>query len=92
MPKRNSDDRQEFMNQVNARMLRAIDSQTNFAMVNPIRPPEQVILHFKKNNILIGPLYPALAKYTRVSIRTTEEMQAFWRAWDLMPPTDKMAM
>ena len=90
--KRNSDDRQEFMNQVNARMLRAIDLQTNFAMVNPMRPPEQVILHFKKNNILIGPLYPALAKYIRVSIGTPGEMQAFWRAWDLMPPTDKMAM
>jgi histidinol-phosphate aminotransferase len=90
--KRNTDDRQEFMNQVNARMLRAIDSQTNFVMVNPMRPPEEVVEHLKKNNILIGPIYPALGKYNRVSLGTPSEMQMFWRAWDLMPPTGKMAM
>ena len=90
--KRNSDDRQEFMNQVNARMLRAIDSQTNFAMVNPMRPPDEVIEHLKKNHILIGPKYPVLDKYIRVSLGTPSEMQAFWRAWDLMPPSGKMAM
>jgi histidinol-phosphate/aromatic aminotransferase/cobyric acid decarboxylase-like protein len=80
------------MNQVNARMLRAIDSQTNFVMVNPMRPPEEVIEHLKKNNILIGPVYPALSKYNRISLGTPGEMQLFWRAWDLMPPTGKMAM
>jgi histidinol-phosphate aminotransferase len=90
--KRNTDDRQEFMNQVNARMLRAIDSQTNFVMVNPMRPPEEVVEHLKKNNILIGPVYPALSKYNRISLGTPGEMQLFWRAWDLMPPTGKMAM
>jgi histidinol-phosphate aminotransferase len=90
--KRNTDDRQEFMNQVNARMLRAIDSQTNFVMVNPMRAPDEVIEHLKKNNILIGPKYAVLEKYIRVSLGTPSEMQAFWRAWDLMPPTGKMAM
>ena len=90
--KRNSDDRQEFMNQVYARMLRAIDSQSNFVMVNPMRPPDEVIEHLKKNNILIGPKYPVLDKYIRVSLGTSSEMQAFWRVWDLMPPTGKMAM
>lgn len=90
--KRNSDDRQEFMNQVNARMLRAIDSQANFVMVNPMRPPDEVIEHLKKNNILIGPKYPVLDKYIRVSLGTPREMGIFWRAWDLMPPTGKMAM
>jgi len=90
--KRNADDRQEFMNQVNARMLRAIDSQTNFVMVNPMRSPDEVIEHLKKNNILIGPKYPVLDKYIRVSLGTPSEMQAFWRAWDLMPTTGKMAM
>jgi histidinol-phosphate aminotransferase len=90
--KRNTDDRQEFMNQVNARMLRAIDSQTNFVMVNPMRSPDEVIEHLKKNNILIGPKYPILDKYIRVSLGTPREMQAFWRAWDLMPATGKMAM
>ena len=90
--KRNTDDRQEFMNQVNARMLRAIDSQANFAMVNPMRPPDEVIEHLKKNHILIGPKYPVLDKYIRVSFGTPEEMQVFWQAWDLMAPTGKMAM
>ena len=90
--KRNADDRQEFMNQVNARMLRAIDSQTNFVMVNPMRPPDEVIEHLKKNNILIGPKYPVVDKYIRVSLGTPSEMQAFWRVWDLMPTTGKMAM
>ena len=90
--KRNTDDRQEFMNQVNARMLRAIDSQANFVMVNPMRPPDEVIEHLKKNHILIGPKYPVLDKDIRVSLGTPAEMQAFWRAWDLMPATGKMAM
>ncbi|HXN53814.1 MAG TPA: aminotransferase class I/II-fold pyridoxal phosphate-dependent enzyme [Candidatus Acidoferrum sp.] len=90
--KRNTDDRQEFMNQANARMLRCIDSQTNFVMMNPQRPPDEVIEHLKKHNILIGPKYPALDKYIRVSLGTPEEMKIFWQAWDLMPPTGKMAM
>jgi len=90
--KRNTDDRQEFMNQVNARMLHAIDSQANFVMVNPMRPPDEVIEHLKKNHILIGPKYPVLDKYIRVSLGTPGEMQAFWRVWDLMPSTGKMAM
>lgn len=90
--KRNADDRQEFMNQVNARMLRALDSHTNFVMVNPMRPPEVVIEHLKKNNILIGPRIPAMDKYIRVSLGTPADMQEFWRVWDLMPPPPKMAM
>jgi histidinol-phosphate aminotransferase len=90
--KRNTDDRQEFLNQVNERMIRALDSHTNFVMVNPMRPPDDVIEHLKHNHILIGPKYPVLDKYIRVSLGTPAEMQAFWRAWDLMPPTGKMAM
>jgi histidinol-phosphate aminotransferase len=90
--KRNTDDRQEFMNQVNARMLRALDSHTNFVMVNPMRPPDEVIEHLKKNNILIGPRIPAMDKYIRVSLGTPAEMREFWRVWDLMPAPPKMAM
>jgi len=90
--KRNTDDRQEFMNQVNARMLRALDSHTNFVMVNPMRPPDEVIEHLKKNNILIGPRIPAMDKYIRVSLGTPAEMREFWRVWDLMPVPPKMAM
>jgi histidinol-phosphate aminotransferase len=90
--KRNTNDRQEFMNQLNARMLRALDSHTNFVMVNPMRPPAEVIEHLKKNNVLIGPRIPAMDKYIRVSLGTPAEMLEFWRVWDLMPAPPKMAM
>lgn len=90
--KRNTDDRQEFMNQANARMLRCIDSQTNFVMMNPQRTPEDVIAHLKKRNILIGPKYPALDKYIRISLGKPDEMKIFWQAWDELPPAPKMSM
>jgi histidinol-phosphate aminotransferase len=83
--KRNADDRQEFMNQVNARFLHALDSHANFVMMNPMRPVDQVIGHLKNNNILIGPLIPEMPKYIRVSLGTPEEMREFWRILDLMP-------
>ena len=89
--KRNADDRQEFMNQVNARMLRAVDSHTNFVLLNPLRPVSEVLPHLEKNNVLVGPPIPALDKYIRVSLGTPAEMQEFWRVWDLMP-AGKMAM
>jgi histidinol-phosphate aminotransferase len=90
--KRNADDRQQFMTQAAARKLSVIPSQTNFVMMNPQRPPDEVIAHLKKHNILIGPKYPALDKYIRVSLGKPEEMKIFWQAWDLMPPAGKMAM
>jgi histidinol-phosphate aminotransferase len=89
--KRNSDDRQEFMNQVNARMLRVIDSHANFVLLNPLRPVSEVLPHLEKNNVLVAPPIPAMDKYIRVSLGTPSEMQEFWRVWDLMPPS-KMAM
>jgi histidinol-phosphate aminotransferase len=90
--KRNTDDRQEFMNQANGRMLRCIDSQTNFVMMNPQRPPDEVIAHLKRHNILIGPKYPALDKYIRISLGKPDEMKMFWAAWDELPPGSKMSM
>jgi histidinol-phosphate aminotransferase len=90
--KRNADDRQEFMNRVNIGMLRAIDSHTNFVMMDAMRPPDQVIEHLEKNNIVIGPPIPLMDKYVRVSLGTPGDMQEFWRVWDQMPSTGKMAM
>ncbi|PYR36296.1 MAG: hypothetical protein DMF89_25740 [Acidobacteria bacterium] len=43
----NANDRQEFCNQANARMLRVIDSHANFVMVNSGRQVGRVIKHFK---------------------------------------------
>jgi len=84
---RNAADRQEFLTQANARALHPIDSQTNFVMMNPQRPPDDVIDHLKKRNILIGPKYPALDKYVRVSLGLPGEMKIFWDAWDQLPST-----
>jgi histidinol-phosphate aminotransferase len=89
---RNSDDRQEFANQVNVRMLRALDSHANFVMVNPMRSVEMVFQHLKKNNVLVAPAIPAMGDYMRISLGTPEDMQEFWHAWDQLPPTGKMAM
>ena len=83
--KRNEDVRQEFFNQAMARMLKPIDSHTNFVMMNTHHPAEQVIEHFRKNNVLIGRRFPAMDSYIRVSFGTPGDMAAFWRVWDLLP-------
>lgn len=88
--KRNTDDRAEFFKQAKQRQLFVIDSHTNFMMLDPRRPPDEVIAHLKKHNILIGPKYPVLDKYIRVSLGTPSEMQEFWRVWDLMPQAPKL--
>jgi histidinol-phosphate aminotransferase len=87
---RNGNDRQEFFNQLNARMLRALDSLTNFVMFDTERPAVDVIEHFKKNNVLVSGPIPGFEKSIRVSLGAPAEMQEFWRVWDLMP--HKMSM
>jgi histidinol-phosphate aminotransferase len=81
---RNLDDRQEFLNQANARMVRAIDSHTNFVMLNTGRPASEVIEHFRENNIRLPEPFPSFDDYIRISMGTTAEMAEFWRVWDLM--------
>jgi len=83
--KRNADDRQEFLNQAMARMLKPIDSHANFVMMNTYHPVEDVIQHFRKNNILIGRRFPAMDTCIRVSLGTPKEMRSFWQAWDISP-------
>jgi histidinol-phosphate aminotransferase len=82
---RNADDRQEFYNEANARMLRVIDSHTNFVMVDAGRPAAQVIEHFRTHNIALPKPFAGFAKHIRVSLGTPEEMRTFWRVWDRMP-------
>jgi histidinol-phosphate aminotransferase len=89
--KRNADDRQEFFNQANARMVKGIDSHANFAMLKTGRMAVDVIEHFKKNDVLIARLFPSMNTYVRVSFGTPREMKEFWRVWSLMPP-GKMEM
>lgn len=81
--KKNVDDRQEFMNQATARMLKPIDSHTNFVMMNAHSPAEGVIKHFRDHGILIGPRFPSMETHVRVSLGLRDEMLRFWAAWDL---------
>ena len=83
--RRNDEQKQEFFNQAMARMLKPIDSQANFVMMNVHRPPAEVVEHFARNNILIAGSFVLLDSYIRVSLGTPAEMRAFWRVWDLLP-------
>jgi histidinol-phosphate aminotransferase len=80
-----ADDRQEFLNDANARMLRSIDSLTNAVMLNTGRPSAEVVDHFAKHRVLVAGPIPGFDKYIRVSIGAPSEMREFWRVWDLMP-------
>jgi histidinol-phosphate aminotransferase len=82
---RNADDRQEFFNQCHARMLKPIDSQTNFVMINTGGPAVEIIDHFTKNNVLVSRPIPAFDTHIRVSLGSQADMREFWRVWDLMP-------
>jgi histidinol-phosphate aminotransferase len=82
--RRNRDDRQEFVNQVNARMLRVLDPHANFACLNVMRPAQEVLEHYSKHNIRLGPEIPLMPHYVRVSFGRPEEMKEFWRVWDLL--------
>jgi histidinol-phosphate aminotransferase len=81
---RNLDDRQEFANQANARMLRVIDSHTNFVMLNAQRPAGPIVQHFDRNGIALPLPFAPLNEYIRVSLGTRADMDEFWRIWDAM--------
>lgn len=89
---RNANDRQEFYNQANGRMLRVIDSQTNFVMLDVGRPADEIVGHFKKNNVLVAPRIPSFETHIRVSLGRPGEMKEFWRVWDLLPASHEMRM
>jgi histidinol-phosphate aminotransferase len=84
--KRNTDDRQEFYNIANGRMLRSLDSHANFVFLKSGLPAEQVLEHFRSNNVLLGPRFPEMDTYVRVSLGQREEMREFWRVWNSLPP------
>jgi len=90
--RRNTDDRQEFFNQANARMLRPLDSHANFVLLDTQRPGLAMVEHFRTNGVLVsGPSY-GFPKSIRVSLGTADEMRTFWRVLDLLPPPPTMSM
>ena len=88
--RRNTDDRQEFINQSHARSLKPIDSHANFVMMNTGREVTQVIEHFQKHGIYVARRFAEMPEHLRVALGTPAEMREFWRVWDLMPPGTKM--
>ena len=80
---RNTDDRQEFLNQATARMLRP-DSVTNFVMLDTGRSAVEVVEHFRNHGILISGPIRGFDQHIRVSLGTPAEIREFWRVWDLV--------
>ena len=70
---------------MHARMLRVIDSQTNFVMLDVQRSVKVVTDHFLRHRIALPSDYPPLDRHVRVTLGSTDEMREFWRVWDLMP-------
>jgi len=86
----NSNHRQEFYNQANARMLRSLDSQTNFVLLAAGRPGKEVAQQLRSRDVLVTAGYPFFEKHIRVSLGLPDEMEAFWRAWDASQPHHPM--
>jgi histidinol-phosphate aminotransferase len=85
---RNDDDRQEFFNQATGRMLKPIDSHTNFVFMDVLRPAEVVLQHFRQHRIHLGPKFPSMPNHVRISLGIREDMTQFWRVWDILPKID----
>jgi histidinol-phosphate aminotransferase len=81
-----ADDRQEFYNQANARMLRSLDSVTNFVMLKTTRPGKEVAEQLREKGILVASGYPGFEYYIRVSLGSPQDMTEFWRALDTFMP------
>jgi len=82
---RNSDAQQQFQNQCGLRLLGAPDSRANFTLLQLDHPIDEVIAHFRKNNICVGPRFPGIDNLLRVSMGRPEDMKEFWRVWDMLP-------
>jgi len=81
----NLNDRQSFFNSADVRYVRVVDSQTNFALLKLDHPIDEVIAHFRKNGVFVGPRFPQLDGFLRVSIGNPDDNKAFWRVWDMLP-------
>ena len=86
----NSNDRQEFFNQANARMLRCLDSETNFVLMRTFSGGKETADMLRAKGVLVRAEYPGFEKYIRVSLGVPNEMRTFWRVWDALMPHHPM--
>ena len=84
--------RERIVSQDNARMLRVVDSQANFVLLNTGDPVDDMVAHFRKNGVLVAGPFPSFGKHIRVSMGSPEEIREFWRVFDLLPPSHVMTM
>ena len=82
---RNAADRAAFLRECSSRRVKVIPSYANFAMIETGRPVRDVIGHFRRLNVSIGRPFPRMEQYARISFGRPADMDAFWKAWDVMP-------
>ena len=82
---RNAADRAAFMRECGSRRIKVIPSYANFAMIETGRPVRDVIGHFRRLNVSIGRPFPHMEQFARVSFGRPADMDAFWKAWDVLP-------
>lgn len=87
---RNADDRQEFLNQANSRMLRSIESHANFALLAAGAPGTEVAEQLRARGVLVAAGYPSFPNHIRVSFGLPADMRRFWTAWDSVVPSNPM--
>src|SRR5262250_1382651 len=59
-----------------------VPSQTNFFMVDTKRPAKEVIEAMAAKNVYIGRIWPVWPTYSRITVGTQPEMDAFTAAFD----------
>lgn len=86
---RNADERQRFSNHCNVRYVGVSASLTNFVLVDLDHPAGEVLDHFRRQGVRIGPQVPELGNVVRVSMGLPGEMKRFWEVWDMLPHQDR---
>ena len=66
-----------------------VPSQTNFFMVDTKRPAREVIDAMAAKNVYIGRIWPAWPTYSRITVGTQGEMDAFTAAFDAVMKNSK---
>ena len=86
----NANDRQEFFNQTNARMLRCLESHTNFVLLRTFLNGKETSQMLREKGVLVKANYPGFENYIRVSLGLPDEMGSFWSVWDSLMPHHPM--
>lgn len=67
-------------------MLRCLDSQTNFVLMRTGSSGKEAEEMLRDKGVLVSAGYPGFEKHIRVSLGLPEDIELFWRAWDVLMP------